>query len=365
MDYVNVSRIYGCDVICDLCCLLKVSPVYGRRLSTSARGLLDCLAQLQLIEPAVSASQKGRNQQYEDIMGILQSLWLTEPTETDATEAKDVGTEQVTPPRSSSGVDMSSGSGGSGKENGNQGGDETQENKTKEDDGAEKVAAEEEEEEEGSAEAEHKETEAEPEETSSEEAKTDIAGEAAQSEEQSTVPPSLDSPKATENPSSSDKSSANDSSKSPTDNEREVLEGSSSGTPPTVLRAPFSKRLSQDPDPVWILNLLKKLEKQFMNHYINAMAEFKVRWDLDDSLILDTMISELRDEVSRRIQSSIEREMRKIQSRAGRVGRSPRPPKRADLSRESTMTERRRQMLKVTPPHVLFTSNCCLGGAEK
>ncbi|XP_076579665.1 uncharacterized protein rp1l1a isoform X1 [Chaetodon auriga] len=346
----------------------EVSPVYGRRLSTSAKGLLDCLAQLQLIEPAVNPSceqQKNRNQQYEDIMAILQSLWLTEPRDMDAKEAKGVGKEQVTPPRSSSGVDVSSGSGGSGKENGNQGGDEAKQNETTEaeslheDEGAGKVA---EEEEEGNVEAGHKEMEAEAEETSAQQAKTDIAEEAAQSEEHSTVPPSLDSPKATENPSSSDKSSANDSSKSPTDNERETLEDSSSGTPPTVLRAPLSKKPSQDPDPVWVLHLLKKLEKQFMNHYINAMAEFKVRWDLDDSLILDTMISELRDEVSRRIQSSIEREVKKIQGRAGRAGRSPRPPQGGNLSRESTMTERRRRMLKVMKNQSVRTADSLSDG---
>ncbi|XP_033471933.2 uncharacterized protein rp1l1a isoform X1 [Epinephelus lanceolatus] len=322
----------------------EVSPVYGRRLSNSAWGLLDCLAQLQLIEPTVSPGcdqQKDRNQQYEDIMAILQSLWLTEPRNTEAKEDKDVGKEQVTPPRSSSGVGMSSGSGGSGKENGNQGGDEAKQNKTTsvhEDEGVEKVG--EEEEKEGDAEAELKETEVEAEETST-------AEEPVQSEDQSMVPPSLDSPKATENPSSSEKSSVNDSSKSPTDNEGETVEDSSSATPPTVLRAPLSKRQSQDPDPVWVLHLLKKLEKQFMNHYITAMAEFKVRWDLDDSLILDTMISELRDEVSRRIQSSIEREVRKIQGRAGRGERTPRPPQRGNLSRDSTMTERRRRILKV------------------
>ncbi|XP_039998566.1 retinitis pigmentosa 1-like 1 protein [Xiphias gladius] len=343
----------------------EVSPVYGRRLSTSARGLLDCLAQLQLIEPAVSPGcdqQKDRNQQYEDIMGILQSLWLTEPRQSETKKVKDVGKEQVTPPRSSSGVDMSSGSGGSGKENGNQGGDETPAKETEslhEDEGAEKVVKEDEE---RNAEAGDKEIEAEPEETTTEQETTDIAEEQLQGEEQSTVPPSLDSPKATENPSSSDKSSGNDSSKSPTDNEQETLEDSSSSTPPTVLRAPLSKRLSQDPDPVWVLHLLKKLEKQFINHYINAMAEFKVRWDLDDSLVLDTMISELRDEVSRRIQSSVEREMRKIQSRAGRGGRIPRPPQGGNLSRESTMTEKRRQMLKVMKNQSVKTADSLSDG---
>lgn len=341
----------------NICCFLQVSPVYGRRLSTSARGLLDCLAQLQLIEPAVSPGydqQKDCNQQYEDIMAILQSLWLTEPQVIEAKEAKDGGTEQVTPPRSSSGVDMSSGSGGSAKDNGNQGDGETPPKERvsiHENEGAEKAV---EEEEKGNPEEGDNENEVEPEETTTEQATADIVEEPLQSEEQSTVPPSLDGPKPAGNPSSSDKSSANDSSKSPTDNEQETLEDTSSGTPPTVLRAPLTKRLSQDPDPVWVLHLLKKLEKQFINHYIDAMAEFKVRWDLDDNLILNTMIKELRDEVSRRIQSSIEREMRKIQSRVGKGGRSPRPPQGGNLSRESTMTEKRRRMLKVSPVHIVF-----------
>ncbi|XP_047194968.1 retinitis pigmentosa 1-like 1 protein isoform X2 [Hippoglossus stenolepis] len=304
--------------------LPEVSPVYGRRLSTSARGFLDCLAQLQLIEPALSPGcdlQKNPNQQYEEIMTILQSLWLTGPTDTEVKKGKDIGKEQVTPPRSSSGVGMSSGSGGSGKENGNKDGHETP----------------------------PKETESLPEVQ-------------VQSEDQSTLPPSLDSPKATENPSSSDKSSANDSSKSPTDNEQETVDDSSSGTPSTVLRTPLSKKLSQDPDPVWVLHLLKKLEKQFINHYINAMAEFKVRWDLDDSLMLDTMISELKEEVSRRIQSSIEREIRKIKGRAGRGGRSPRPPQGANLSRESTVTEKRRRILKVMKNQSVKTTDSVSDG---
>uniref|UniRef100_UPI0037E751E8 retinitis pigmentosa 1-like 1 protein n=1 Tax=Semicossyphus pulcher TaxID=241346 RepID=UPI0037E751E8 len=331
----------------------EVSPVYGRRLSTSARGLLDCLAQLQLIEPAVCPEregQKNHNQQYEDIMAILQSLWHAEP---ENIQGKD--SEQISPPRSSSGVGMSSGSGGSGKENGNHCEDKTKKKAESlhEDEEVDKVVDVEDEENAGD-----KETEAEPE----EQAKIDIAEEPVICEEQNAVLSTLDSPKDTENPSSSDKSSANDSSKSRTDNEQETQEDSSSGTPPTVLRAPLSKKLSQDPDPVWILHLLKKLEKQFMNHYITAMAEFKVRWDLDDSLILDTMISELRDEVSKRIQNSIQREMRKIQGRAGKGGRSPRPPQGGNLSRESTMTEKRRRILKVMKNQSVKTADSLSDG---
>ncbi|KAK5600327.1 hypothetical protein CRENBAI_026804 [Crenichthys baileyi] len=317
----------------------EVSPVYGRRLSTSARGLLDCLAQLQLIEPAISShEQKDRKRQYDEIMAILQSLWLTEPQDIEVKETKDSGTEQVTPPRSSSGVGMSSGSGGSGKSNGNQ--DEQPVKETEslhEEEAVGKVV----EEEDGNAAARDTEVETEVEETN----KTDPAEEPMKSEEQSTLP--LDSSKATDNPSSSEKSSGNNSSKSPTDNDRDTQEDSSSGTPPTATRPLLSKRLSQDPDPLWVLHLLKKLKKQFISHYIEAMAEFKVRWDLDDSLILDKMISELREEVSQRIQNSIEWEMRKIQSRAGKAWRSPRPPQLANMSRDSTMTDKRRRMLKV------------------
>ncbi|KAM4537686.1 uncharacterized protein rp1l1a isoform 1-T1 [Fundulus diaphanus] len=319
----------------------EVSPVYGRRLSTSARGLLDCLAQLQLIEPAVSShEQKDRKQQYDEVMSILQSLWLTEPRDIDVKDTKVSGTEQVSPPRSSSGVCMSSGSGVSAKSNGNQGEDEPPVKEAEslhEEEAVGKVVKDEG----GNASAGDAEGEAEVEEAD----KTNPVEELMKSEEQSTLPP--DSSKATENPSSSEKSSANNSSKSPTDNERDTQEDSGSGTPPTDPRPPLSKRFSLDPDPVWVLHLLKKLEKQFMSHYIEAMAEFKVRWDLDDNLILDTMISELREEVSRRIQSSIEREMRKIQSRAGKVGRSPRPPQLANMSRDSTMKEKRRRILKV------------------
>lgn len=286
-----------------------MSPVYGRRLSTSAQGFLDCLAQLQLIEPAVHPScGPQKSHRYEDIMTILQSLWLIEPRDIEAKEDKGIATDQVTPPRSSSGVDMSSGSGGSGKEMGNQGGNETVRNQTSD-------------------------------------AVSFHADEHDVNTGQDTLPASLDSPKVPENPSI-EKCSPDDSSKSPTDNERETPEVPSIGSPPTLLQTP-TRKPSQDPDPVWILKLLKKLEKQFMSHYVNAMAEFKVRWDLDDSVILNTMITELRDEVSQRIQSSIAREMKKIQSRTGRWQQSAHPPREPNISRDSSMTERRRRMMRV------------------
>ncbi|KAM9328435.1 uncharacterized protein rp1l1a [Pholidichthys leucotaenia] len=329
----------------------EVSPVYGRRLSTSARGLLDCLTQLQLIEPVVSPccnQQKERNQQYDDIIAILQSLWLSESRTVEAKGEKVCSPPHISPPRSSSGVDMSSGSGGSGKETGNQGGDEMPPKESESLHGDETV--EEVTEEEKIAESVNQV------ETSSEQDKEDTAEEPLH-HKQETVPQSLDTPNASD---SSDKSSGKDGSKSPTDNETQ--EDSGPSTPPTVVQAPLSKRLSQDPDPVWVLHLLKKLQKQFIDHYMNATAEFKVRWDLDDSVILDTMISELRDEVSRRIQSSIEREMKKIQGRAGRGGRLPRASRGGNLSTDSATADKRRQMLKIMKNQSVKTADSLSDG---
>ncbi|KAK7893618.1 hypothetical protein WMY93_022770 [Mugilogobius chulae] len=283
----------------------EVSPVYGRRLSASAKELLDCLTQLQLIEPAGNQTftvQKDQRPQFEDIISILQTLWLADPRDTkDST-----GTDQVSPPRSSSGVGMSSGSGGSGKDNANQ------EEETKQE-----------------AEAENK------------------------TEEVSESP---ESPKATDNPSSLERNP-----KTPTDNELETHESSSCESPPTALRAPLSKRQSQDPDPMWVLRLLKKLEKQFINHYVTAMDDFKVKWDLEDSLILDRMIVELRDEVSQRIEKSVEKEMKKIQGRAGKVTRVPRPPPGSYQSTDSTVDKRRR-LLKVMKNHSVKTGDSVSDG---
>lgn len=289
----------------------EVSPVYGRRLSTSAKELLDCLTQLQLIEPAGHQGysvQKDQHPQFDDVISILQSLWLNEARDI-AVDPKDPsGVDQVSPPRSSSGVGMSSGSGGSGKDNGNQ------------------------------------EDEAKP------EAETEV-----NTEEVSENP---DSPKVSDNPSSS----LDKNSKSPSDNELDTHEGSSSDNPTTEPRAPLTKHQSQDPNPVWVLHLLKKLEKQFINHYVSAMADFKVKWDLEDNLILDRMIVDLKDEVSQRIERSVEREMKKIQSRAGKGVRVPRPPRGHNLSQDSAMTDKRRQRLMVMKKQSVKTGDSVSDG---
>ncbi|XP_077475180.1 uncharacterized protein rp1l1a isoform X2 [Stigmatopora argus] len=308
--------------------LPEVSPVYGRRLTTSARCLLHCLAQLQLIEPLGCQSCKqheNTNCHYGDVIAILQSIWLTEPRDI---ENRGIGKDQGTPPRSSSGVGMSSGSGGSGKEHDNQEADgafikeslhehEVVENVLKETTIPQTLEI---------------------------KAEVGLEEQTLHSEEQRQVLSNLESPKDVKF-TSSDKSS------------------NSSSTPqPRRLQLKLSNKPSQDAEQVWVLDLLKKLEKEFMNHYIDAMTEFKVHWDLDDSLILDTMIIELKDEMSSRIHSSIKREMSEIQNRSGRKDRSPRPPKEVNLSRESTMTEKRRRMLKIMKNQSVKTADCFSDG---
>ncbi|XP_071221166.1 LOW QUALITY PROTEIN: retinitis pigmentosa 1-like 1 protein [Salvelinus alpinus] len=338
--------------------LPEISPVYGRRLSSSAKGLLDCLAQLQLIDPPslpAADPSPDRDQRYQEVMDILESLWLSKPNPGKGKEGEAEGKERL----KDSGVDLSSGSagsGGSGK--GKQ--DETAGDITPiaegEEEGGEGEAGETEEGEgeeggDGETEGETEGGEGASAELLSDTATPDIASRVQSSpgeDEAISESPAgrgemLQTPESLRAPSSP--SSSNSTAyKSPTDIERDTPEDTtSSGTPPSVQRALLTKRVSQDPDPVWVLNLLKKLEKQFMTHYVDAMAEFKVRWDLDNNVMLDTMITELRDEVKKRIQTSIDRELRKIRGRAGRGG-VPRPP---ILSRDSTVTDQRRRRLKV------------------
>ncbi|XP_029568408.1 retinitis pigmentosa 1-like 1 protein, partial [Salmo trutta] len=313
----------------------EISPVYGRRLSSSAKGLLDCLAQLQLIDPPPSpaaAPGPDRDQRYQEVMDILESLWLSKP---DLQKRKEGDAEEKERLKDS-GVDLTSGSAGSG------GSGKTRPDKTGETDGGGEGKV-------GEGETDGGGEEAASAELLSDSATADIASQVRSSPGEDESPPesppgrgemlqTLERLKTPGSPSSSDSTAY----KSPTDTERDTPEDTpSSGTPPSVQRALLTKRVSQDPDPVWVLNLLKKLEKQFMTHYVDAMAELKVRWDLDNNVMLDTMITELRDEVKKRIQMSIDRELRKIR---GRAGRGPRPP---NMSRESTITDQRRRRLKV------------------
>ncbi|KAG1963612.1 retinitis pigmentosa 1-like 1 protein [Pimephales promelas] len=320
--------------------LPEVSHVYGRKLSTSAQGLLDCLANLQLLDFG-SSDEDGKKEKYQELMSILKSLWLCDPTDSEKTsKERNNHLDKEFKARSSSGVDVNSGSTGSGKSSVNDG---TQAQINTECEGLDNLTKVEEVDE--TVEEEASETPVSNDDSASQAQRTP--------ETKDTVEEKLkdvrgsdetirnnDSPRELiETPISSNKSSGNNNNETESDRQ----EDTSSSSAPTLQRGNFSKRLSQDPDPVWVLNLLNKLEKQFMTNYVAAMAEFKVRWNLDDNEQLDVMIRELQDEVRRRIQTSIDRELRKIQGRAGR----PRPPKET-MSRESTVqTEQKRRRLKV------------------
>ncbi|KAL7862196.1 hypothetical protein SRHO_G00136370 [Serrasalmus rhombeus] len=340
--------------------LPEVSPVYGRRLSTSAKGLLDCLANLQLID---SDPKNGKEDKYNEIISILQSLWISQPSESeqDKHNIKDqCSAEDEFNPRSSSGVDVSSGSIGSingGVEKSETAGRtapvieqealQVQVDTVKEGKDYPSSASPE------STDTSHIPSEAltpdiaervrcSPEDEKPEEELP--IDEDSHAKEEATQ--SNENQKEITEAELSNTSSENDSNdlKSPADKETDSPENDNLEMPTSAQRGILTRRVSQDPDPVWVLSLLKKLEKQFMSHYANAVAEFKVKWDLDDSEMLDKMISELKEEVQKRIQSSINRELHKIQSRAGRP---PRPPISA-LSRDSTVqTEQRRRRLKV------------------
>ncbi|XP_027895386.1 uncharacterized protein rp1l1b [Xiphophorus couchianus] len=284
--------------------LPEISPVYGRKLSTSAQGLLDCLVKLQLIDhDPKNANEK--NERYQELMSILQSLWLSNPSEEEHLQntSDHHSVEGEYNHTSSSGVDVNSGSTGSGKSS-----DGVKNSNNVNIDGSQPQNS--------LIEKTYNETDAQwkPEiEEVNQEEEDPATDETIRSNDSPREPP--------ETPSSSNKSSGESSS-----NDEKL-----------------SKKLSQDSDPVWVLTLLNKIEKQFMTHYISAMKELKVRWSLGDTDQLDTMIEELKTEVHNKIQISIDREVRKIE---GRVG-LPRPPTEATSRTSNKQTEERRPGVKL------------------
>nr|XP_015207755.1 PREDICTED: retinitis pigmentosa 1-like 1 protein [Lepisosteus oculatus]XP_015207760.1 PREDICTED: retinitis pigmentosa 1-like 1 protein [Lepisosteus oculatus] len=381
--------------------LPEVSPVYGRKLSNSAKELLDCLSSLQLIDTE-PLDANAKSTRYKELMNILQSLWLggacDEGQQVKLTRKfKDHhSTDDEFNPRSSSGVDVSCGSAGSGKSSVTGVVDVVQserkaeltskqinmedritpthtfkrhdslalleENEANADeqnsglsthkprltaktpaalsnpatpDIASRVRWSHENEGIGSDEEDERQSHEEDKEKMNNGQISDIT----KKESNST---SKTSENECSNLTSHEETETNTQEEEAFTKDEERLR--SAVTSPNQNRPQTPHRHSQDPDPVWVLNLLKKVEKQFMAHYINAMTEFKVRWNLDDNDQLDAMINELGDEVRKRIQSSIDRELKKIQSR---VGKLPRPPQNS-MKRESTVqTEQRRRRLKV------------------
>ncbi|KAK2856293.1 hypothetical protein Q5P01_005028 [Channa striata] len=317
--------------------LPEVSPVYGRKLSTSARGLLDCLVKLQLIDhDPKNANEMAKR--YQELMNILQSLWLCDPPESKQVLEKGHrhSVDNEFNHTSSSGVDVNSGSTGSGKSSDgvktSDGGNHDVSQPLTDADMLRVVQ------EVGQAEDQR-----------TFEREVEGMHEEKQKEDDPATDDTIrsnDSPRELpETPSSPNKSSETDRTapKHSGEAETESPEDIKSDSPLLVQRAQLAKRISQDPDPVWVLKLLTKIERQFMTHYINAMREFKVRWSLDDNEQLNEMISELETEVRKRIEKSVDRELRKIQGRAG----LPRPPKETMSRASTTQTEERRRRLKI------------------
>ncbi|XP_072356649.1 uncharacterized protein [Scyliorhinus torazame] len=114
-----------------------------------------------------------------------------------------------------------------------------------------------------------------------------------------------------------------------------------------------TKRKSFNPDPFWLMKLLKKMEMQFIADYVDAMNEFKIRWNLEADDRLDQMIEDLSEDIRRRIQESVERELKKVQCRAGR--NKPSPPQEPRRSESSEQTEQRRKRLKAMYKMQTFT----------
>ncbi|XP_032326727.1 LOW QUALITY PROTEIN: retinitis pigmentosa 1-like 1 protein [Camelus ferus] len=107
---------------------------------------------------------------------------------------------------------------------------------------------------------------------------------------------------------------------------------------------PTPRRGSLGPDPLWVSRLLKKMEKAFMAHLASATAELCARWDLPSNDLLDQMVAELQQDVGQRLQDSVEKELRKIQSRGGHrcLGR----PGRTSRWEVSPQAEQRRRRLR-------------------
>ncbi|XP_054431946.1 retinitis pigmentosa 1-like 1 protein [Pteronotus mesoamericanus] len=105
-----------------------------------------------------------------------------------------------------------------------------------------------------------------------------------------------------------------------------------------------ARRVSPDPDPLWVSSLLRKMEKAFMAHLASATAALRARCSLPDHALLDQMVAELQQDVGQRLRDSTVKELRKIQSRAGRKAQGP--PRVALRWEMSQQTEQRRHRLR-------------------
>nr|XP_039317111.1 retinitis pigmentosa 1-like 1 protein [Saimiri boliviensis boliviensis] len=102
-------------------------------------------------------------------------------------------------------------------------------------------------------------------------------------------------------------------------------------------------RVALDCDPILVSVLLKKTEKAFLAHLASSVAELRARWGLQDNDLLDQMVAELQQDVARRLQNSTERELQKLQSRAGRMVLGP--PRETRTGELLLQTQQRRHRL--------------------
>ncbi|XP_073088865.1 retinitis pigmentosa 1-like 1 protein isoform X2 [Manis javanica] len=100
----------------------------------------------------------------------------------------------------------------------------------------------------------------------------------------------------------------------------------------------------ESPDPPWVSTLLRKMEEAFLAHLADATAELRARWSLRSNDLLDQMVAELRQDMSRRLQGSSENELGKVRSRA--PGSAPGPPGEALRWGASLPAEQRRHRLQ-------------------
>ncbi|XP_072187043.1 retinitis pigmentosa 1-like 1 protein [Excalfactoria chinensis] len=394
--------------------LPEVSPTMGRKLSNSATVLITCLASLQLLdEESEDPSDKSKclnKPRYMELLNIFQALWFGQTAEKSGPSSSQEASGQEKSasgfkvprsangeftPMSSSGVDVSSGSGGSGEEIAAGARDcnllaqktvefksdgqvedgetateltEAEEQSKQEErssrpstacsksEGVEKANSAREESlvQDQRSNCENDQEEGEKNESTENSRLVENGEQEAEAVNEALLKENLEEATTIE----TNASDADCGTELKADTEEHLEKGSTKDPEPKVDMATsvgtsLVQQNSVDPDPVWVLRLLKKIEKEFMAHYVNAMNELKVRWNLQNNQQMDEMILELKEEVSKRIQRSIEKELKKIKSRAGT--KMPRPPD-GPLKRESTLqTEQRRRRLQTMHKKSFFS----------
>ncbi|XP_056419809.1 retinitis pigmentosa 1-like 1 protein isoform X2 [Hyla sarda] len=359
--------------------LPEVSQTMGRKLSNSATVLISCLASLQLLDESQTEITNNGNDlkkpKYNKLLNILQALWTQSPTNKSITNIKSgkrYSRDDELTPVSSSGVDLNSGFGGSGDGSITGGGDHMVATGKPEDGKPFTVAKE------VVVSGEHNVANGQE---NKNEVKSCIMDENMNEKKLDSSDNTFEEEIKEETKEEGHYNSVNNvndvecletveehrisnndninilsHSEEPKSNESNSPETNNINSPSncqsTVIISTSDSngngnngnKQELDANPVWVLKLLKKIEKEFMTHYVDAMNEFKVRWNLEDNENLDDMIAELKNEVSQRIQRSISNELKRIKTQVGT--RTPRPPPQGSRRKSSLQAEERRRRLQ-------------------